>query len=667
MAADLENDPLGDDSIDNITESTNDEELEQYGVWVKVGPEDVEDNGIDDEFELASLSPDEMSGEAMLTEEEEQLLGDLEEEEPADELGDLSEMTLDEFTDGSDFSTEEAGSIDDAASDELGNLSDIELDEGSTEIDLDADLTELDNELESLDLPVAGDIDVPDIDVLDIDDTVDMLAGADEDMASIELDNLDDMNVEEDLAEPETEDDEQDFTADLGLDDLDSSLEVDLETLNISEEPAEIAADRGSEAPDDLASLEMDLQEDLEADVSADGFAPTPTASAPDLSKIEAELRSIKNEIKALKNELSSLKSAPQFSGEPSAEPKTEEAGFFAEDDDETIALTNDELDNILNTADITEETVEETESPDDQDFLDLTDTQFEEPEPEPVPEMADTELLVDRDDVISMGEEEVGSGEDFSLDEIDLEEPEVDAAAQTETINLDETDELLGEILPSDEDLLDIDDSDEVVLAEVTPSEKNEEADIEVESFEDLELDTLEEESLELEEISEEPDLEPVEELELDIEGGIPDIEEGAVELSEVGLDDAEDEIVSELSGVDIGGMTEELIQEVDLEELGEDLEELDEDLEELGQDLSEELGADLEALDETEDLPSVSSASSGPGNIPESLKLELKSVLGYMDHLLESLPEEKIQEFAQSEHFEVYKKLFEELGLES
>ena len=231
----------------------------------------------------------------------------------------------------------------------------------------------------------------------------------------------------------------------------------------------------------------------------------------------------------------------------------------------------------------------------------------------------------------------------------------------------LDETDELLGEILPSDEDLLDIDDSDEVVLAEVTPSEKNEEADIEVESFEDLELDTLEEESLELEEISEEPDLEPVEELELDIEGGIPDIEEGAVELSEVGLDDAEDEIVSELSGVDIGGMTEELIQEVDLEELGEDLEELDEDLEELGQDLSEELGADLEALDETEDLPSVSSASSGPGNIPESLKLELKSVLGYMDHLLESLPEEKIQEFAQSEHFEVYKKLFEELGLES
>ena len=34
-------------------------------------------------------------------------------------------------------------------------------------------------------------------------------------------------------------------------------------------------------------------------------------------------------------------------------------------------------------------------------------------------------------------------------------------------------------------------------------------------------------------------------------------------------------------------------------------------------------------------------------------------------MDQLLESLPDEKIQEFARSEHFEVYKKIFEELGI--
>ena len=49
----------------------------------------------------------------------------------------------------------------------------------------------------------------------------------------------------------------------------------------------------------------------------------------------------------------------------------------------------------------------------------------------------------------------------------------------------------------------------------------------------------------------------------------------------------------------------------------------------------------------------------------IPREFKQELRSVLSYMDKLLESLPENKIEEFARSEHFDAYKKLFEELGL--
>jgi hypothetical protein len=51
--------------------------------------------------------------------------------------------------------------------------------------------------------------------------------------------------------------------------------------------------------------------------------------------------------------------------------------------------------------------------------------------------------------------------------------------------------------------------------------------------------------------------------------------------------------------------------------------------------------------------------------GNIPTHLKQELKTVLSYMDQLLESLPDEKIEEFAKSEYFDTYKKLFKELGL--
>jgi len=45
--------------------------------------------------------------------------------------------------------------------------------------------------------------------------------------------------------------------------------------------------------------------------------------------------------------------------------------------------------------------------------------------------------------------------------------------------------------------------------------------------------------------------------------------------------------------------------------------------------------------------------------------VKEEVKKVLSYMDHLLESLPEDKIEEFAKSEHFDTYKKLFKDLGL--
>ncbi|MDR3167287.1 MAG: hypothetical protein LBT93_05035, partial [Treponema sp.] len=49
----------------------------------------------------------------------------------------------------------------------------------------------------------------------------------------------------------------------------------------------------------------------------------------------------------------------------------------------------------------------------------------------------------------------------------------------------------------------------------------------------------------------------------------------------------------------------------------------------------------------------------------LPSNLQEELKTVLSYMDQLLESLPEDKIEEFAKSAYFDTYKKLFKELGL--
>jgi hypothetical protein len=42
------------------------------------------------------------------------------------------------------------------------------------------------------------------------------------------------------------------------------------------------------------------------------------------------------------------------------------------------------------------------------------------------------------------------------------------------------------------------------------------------------------------------------------------------------------------------------------------------------------------------------------------------LKTVLPVMDQMLEALPDNKIEEFAESKHFDTYKKLFKELGIE-
>ena len=69
------------------------------------------------------------------------------------------------------------------------------------------------------------------------------------------------------------------------------------------------------------------------------------------LQRIADELSSIKKEISSLKTELSLVR------GEIKSTESAESTGFFDEEDDEKIALTGDELDNILNTANFTEET----------------------------------------------------------------------------------------------------------------------------------------------------------------------------------------------------------------------------------------------------------------------------------------------------------------------
>jgi len=84
--------------------------------------------------------------------------------------------------------------------------------------------------------------------------------------------------------------------------------------------------------------------------------------------------------------------------------------------------------------------------------------------------------------------------------------------------------------------------------------------------------------------------------------------------------------------------------------------------------------IAADAELRREGQDSPATAQASA-PAHapvppesgrlVPEETLAELKKLLGYMDRLLEALPEEKIDEFARSEYFELYRKIFEFFGL--
>jgi hypothetical protein len=129
------------------------------------------------------------------------------------------------------------------------------------------------------------------------------------------------------------------------------------------------------------------------------------------------------------------------------------------------------------------------------------------------------------------------------------------------------------------------------------------------------------------------------------------------------------------ELSG-DESGLDE--LAEMDIDSELADIEELSDESEEDSEyDLVEQIShIDLDLEDEEEPVSAAGPESTGGDapreqitgereDLPGDIKEEIKSVLGYMDQLLESLPEEKIQEFARSEHFEVYRRLFEELGL--
>lgn len=459
-------------------------------------------------------------------------------------------------------------------------------------------------------------------------------------------------------------------------------------------------------------------------------------ASAELLKAIAGELAAIKGELVSLRSQLVTLKTAqaaPETEG-AEGEDEAEEApgGFFDEEEDDTIALTGDELDNILNTADFTEEA---------------------QPEEAPAgvePDLAGLDLLPEDGEyaaaapLLEPAAEELGI-ESFGVDELDVAAEEA-APAEDLLSELPEDIEIAPlTVIEDDTSYLEADDDltafgeelHEPPLVEPAEEELLVDAEAPLEAVDELVVEADDEAALELElpdEDADELSLEPPEddELVLSLDGS----DETELALDDLGAEILEeDESLAELedlpaeeSGFDIELHAEgegddlssafdaddgELMELEEIEELAEpspgfgDLDAIDEAVvspskpvalhpDELGSSLDDSLfvgsdaGAEPEEAERVFDLsspddikmPSFGSAEPEPEAVLEApkqapsappppvagqdkLKSDVKSVLLYLDQLLASLPEEKIEEFAASEYYDTYKKLFDELGL--
>ncbi|WP_288517233.1 hypothetical protein [uncultured Treponema sp.] len=342
-------------------------------------------------------------------------------------------------------------------------------------------------------------------------------------------------------------------------------------------------------------------------------------------SQIVTELSSLKNEIASLKNEFETLKNEKQPENLKLESNDSGNEGFFSNsDEDDTIALSKDEMDNILNTADIAqaEKTEEIQENISEPEELSSEEPEFKE-EPKTTDETEN--LFGSADDVADISDEDILSDDDFAMEfesaqTENIEEPTLDDVDYT---NISKENDLPEEIsVPKNDD----------ILVESSPTDLLETKDSKNEG--ENSSDSFDEDPFELSSV--EPSIsETLTDEKLDYLSKTPEEAEQNVNSEEV-LELPESEETE-------NAKENEAAEEVE----------------------TEKTEATQENISEPEELSSEEPETKESKDISDDLKTEIKSVLSYMDQLLENLPENKIAEFAQSEQFDTYKKLFKELGL--
>ena len=495
---------------------------------------------------------------------------------------------------------------------------------------------------------------------------------------------------------------------------------------------------------------------------------PAPGTAAVDmtlLQQIVADLSNLKDEINSLKSNLNEMKNKEHESHETEEDlgiiENKDEGGFFGSDDtDDTIALSTDELSNIMTSASLSDEEQAEpkfetaenlgidiVEEPDDETISITSDIETTEVEAEPVVDAIEDSTIVEETPILedtaadiieetpvevvedtpvdfieetSVSDEEINFespvNEELSLNftEEHLEEPNIDITMEeNDSIDISENDDLPQEIEIEKDDILvessssdfmdSISDSSEPTLTDQTlNSQEIEAAEPYADSFAENPLedfssindvqDSIEEipgdDSAQVEEalvsddtIAEKPsnesvtftdvfESEPAQEDTLEIvEDTFPPVEEDsfvAEDDSIVTEDDSlatvEDDFATTSDFIvpeetNVVSEEEPLIEENILPEEPES----DDNLFDSGNVKPVLTDSNINYLTSDDTLP----AEMTDAEENSELKKDIKSVLLYMDQLLENLPEDKIIEFAKSEEFTTYKKLFNELGL--
>ncbi|TGK42211.1 hypothetical protein [Leptospira andrefontaineae] len=584
----------------------------------------------------------------------------------------LSTDELDHLLEGDGDSSENKSSFD-----EMGDFGDLDLGSVAEE----HTSSDLDMEEEEANEPIA----------LSDDELGNLLSSGDEDeIESIQLDDLDSVGA------PTAE-------SEFGMEEGgDSSSELDLSDFNFDSEP---------DGPKDEFGGE---EESISLPVSDfDNFGMSeeenPLDTGLDLGDFED---SAKSEEKAFEETLGDFTSASDEDILGSSDSdlmdfsptETSEKDFFSEnsDPDEAIALSDDELGNLLSSG--TEEEEEHTGT-----SLDLSSD-------------------LDDNEPIALSDDELGnllSGEEETVSSLDSEEDEPIALSDDE----------LGDLLSSGEEEA----SDADIFADAPPLEHDDAAPIE---FGDFSLDSEADEPIALSEdelghlLEEEPEVEtassdlmedsdepislPINELDdigtpdvssdydIDWDGPVADLndlsagEENAVAApSDWDLGEEADEPIT-LSNDELGNLlsdeTPEGVNSEDLDSLlssppeANDLNALgsfEDDIQISGLDFADDVGGEIiptieklapepelnfildEYADENELSPIEEIRNAGAAaeesETGEAIPTqdEMKRILLYLDELLGNLPDDMIRDFSRSDYFELYKKLMKQIGV--